>query len=920
MFETDTSLIPDYVAEAAEHLEEMESCLLGLETDPNNTELLSSLFRCFHTIKGAAQFVGLERTSVLSHRAEDLLDLLREGERPLTAAVVDVLIQTKDRLERLLGELDENQREDSEVEDLVTRLVVFIEGGDQEQAAEAATETPAAPEAETAPEASEEEEEPGGAADATAAPAEAEAEAAATEEDDYSEELDQELFGIFQSQMADEIFALQVLFAQLPESDAPGILLADSAAAVERLRAAANYMGYETLVHLYDQWLDAIEFEQGKAVEGGTPEIALLEGYIGRLSARFPHLASQLEDRSRQAEAAQAAAPPAPPAPAVQAEPPAPKPAPKPEVPPPVAAPAPQADSAPLLDALSSALEQSLARAPQWTTEPMDAVFDEMLGVSEDEDDAPPAAKPPPVVAPPPAAAPRPAAKPPSVVAPPAAAAPPPPASKAGAEAKSAPPEASVPPPAPKPEAAPAPAPSQAREAPAPKAVPPGGEEPQAVPGAERALKKSVRVDADKIDTLMNQVGELIVHRSYFNQIFNETRTLQQRFEAAGLSPHEIKAFRTLSYRFSEAIVSLSRTANELQEGVMKVRMLPISQLFNRYPRLIHDLVRNTDKRVRIEMRGEDTELDKMIIEEVSDPLIHIIRNAVDHGFESVEERRRLGKPEGGTLLLEAYHESNHIVIEVSDDGRGIDPARVREKAIEKGLLASEDTARMQPRDLLRLTMAPGFSTAETVTSTSGRGVGMDVVRKNVEKLNGMIDIDSEVGRGTRFRLKIPLTLAIISALQVRVGDNHFTIPLANVEETLRVFEKNTTLIEGIEVIHLRGRTMPIFRLSSLFHIETADHGDDKFFVVVVNTGSEQVGLVVDELMGQDEVVIKPLVDYLQEGSGFSGATIIGDGRISLILDVYELVKMTALRQATFHKELAERRRHQIHRGNAAVH
>jgi two-component system chemotaxis sensor kinase CheA len=297
------------------------------------------------------------------------------------------------------------------------------------------------------------------------------------------------------------------------------------------------------------------------------------------------------------------------------------------------------------------------------------------------------------------------------------------------------------------------------------------------------------------------------------------------------------------------------------------------------------------------------------VVEEISDPLIHIIRNAVDHGFETTAERKAVGKPEHGKLILEAYQESNHIVIEITDDGRGIDPERIKAKALEKGLLTEDDLQRMSNRELLRLTLMGGFSTAEQITKTSGRGVGMDVVKRNIEKLNGTVEVESEPGQQTQVRLKIPLTLAIISALQVRVGTDQITIPLSNVDETLRIYDKDTSTIEGAEVVHLRGRTLPIFRLSNLFSIQGDEHEGGKSFVVIVNTEREQIGLVVDELMGQEEVVIKPLVDYLQEKSGFSGATIVGDGRISLILDISSLVKMTTAKQAKHHQEQAKRRK-----------
>ena len=415
----------------------------------------------------------------------------------------------------------------------------------------------------------------------------------------------------------------------------------------------------------------------------------------------------------------------------------------------------------------------------------------------------------------------------------------------------------------------------------------------------QKKFKQSVRVDADKIDYLMNQVGELVVSRAFFFQLFNDLRFLHQDMkEELDLSQKQLKPLREFSFRLGEATVALGRVSNELQEGVMKVRMLPIAQLFSRYPRLIRDLVHNSHKQVRLKTRGEDTELDKMIIEAISDPLIHIIRNAVDHGFETMEERRRLGKPEAGTLLLEAYHESNHIVIEVTDDGRGIDTRLIRAKALEGGFMSEEDLDRMTERALWRLTMMPEFSTAGQATQTSGRGVGMDVVKKNIEKLNGTIDIESKLGVRTQIRIKSPLTLAIISALLVRVGEELFTIPLTAVEETIRVYGNEITTIEGIEVIHLREKTTPILRLSELFGLRPEHMEDGKNFIVIVNTGNQHVGLVVDALIGQEEVMIKPLPDYLRQKSGFSGATIIGDGHISLILDVYELVNMTIARQS----------------------
>ena len=416
---------------------------------------------------------------------------------------------------------------------------------------------------------------------------------------------------------------------------------------------------------------------------------------------------------------------------------------------------------------------------------------------------------------------------------------------------------------------------------------------------SEQLLKQSIRVDAVKIDDLMNQVGELVVSRAWFSQLFHEMRDLQQNLQHhASLESREMKQVKGLTFRLSEATVALGRVANELQEGVMKVRMLPIAQLFNRYPRLVFDLVRDGNKKVNLDIKGEETELDKMVIEAISDPLIHIIRNAVDHGIETAAERKRLGKPESGTIHLEAYHEGNHVVIEIADDGKGLDVDRIKAKAISGNFASPEELERMPFKELSGLIMQPGFSTAAEITHTSGRGVGMDVVKQNIEKLNGTLEIDSTPGSETRFRIKIPLTLAIIPALLVQVRHELFTIPLSTVEETIRIAPEDLSTIEGVEVMQLRETTLPLVRLANLFNMPTGPSDDDRAFVVVVSTGMKRVGLVVDVLLGQEEVVIKPLEDYLQEKSGFSGATILGDGRISLILDIYELVNISINRQA----------------------
>ncbi len=422
---------------------------------------------------------------------------------------------------------------------------------------------------------------------------------------------------------------------------------------------------------------------------------------------------------------------------------------------------------------------------------------------------------------------------------------------------------------------------------------------------APKVIRQSLRVDANKIDELMNQAGELVFNRAWFSQLFNEMKNMEAYLtDTPGLDKQDIKQVKGLTFKFNEAIVALGRVASELQEGVMKVRMLPISQLYNRYPRLVRDLVHGTDKDVELETLGVDTELDKMIIEEISDPLIHIIRNAVDHGIETVSTRKSLGKPDKGLLRLNAYHEGSFVIVEVFDDGRGIDPETIKAAAMKKGLVPRDELFLMSPKELTELILRPGFSTTEQITRTSGRGVGMDVVKKNLENLNGTIEINSKPGRGTSIRIKIPLTLAVIKALLVRVRDSLFTIPLFTVDETLQIQNDDINSIKGNEVIYLRNSTIPLIRLSKLFRYPTAaPQSDGKIFVVIVSADNRRVGLMVDELRGQEEVVIKPLPDYLQENNGFSGATVLGDGRISLILDVNDLVKLTIGRQAKIRDE-----------------
>ncbi len=409
----------------------------------------------------------------------------------------------------------------------------------------------------------------------------------------------------------------------------------------------------------------------------------------------------------------------------------------------------------------------------------------------------------------------------------------------------------------------------------------------------ELVSKQTLRVDAQKVDNLLNQVGELVVVRAGFSQTADVFREIIREFaELEKLNKQDLKTLRDISYRIAESSVSLGRIANELQEAVMKIRMLPVHHLFQRFPRLVRNYSESLNKKVELKITGSDTELDKRVLEQMADPIVHLLRNAISHGIESPETRLKLGKSEHGTITLAAYHEGNHVIIEVSDDGQGIDVEKLKDVLVEKNIISSADISRLNESEILNSIFLPGVSTAQTVTSTSGRGVGMDIVKENVENLNGSIEVKSKRGEGTKFTIKIPLTVAIIQALLVEVSGQIFTVPLTSVLEITRVFEEEIETIEGFEVIHLRDTTIPLLRLENVLNFDGSGNKSPRTFVVIVSVGNEEVGLIVDSLLGEQEVVIKPLAESLRENRTFSGATILGDGSISLILDVAQLVEM----------------------------
>jgi len=378
---------------------------------------------------------------------------------------------------------------------------------------------------------------------------------------------------------------------------------------------------------------------------------------------------------------------------------------------------------------------------------------------------------------------------------------------------------------------------------------------------------QSVRVSIERLDSMMNLVGELIINKIRLMQLANV---------------HKLTVLE-------ETLASLNRLTNDLQEEIMASRMVPIEQIFNRFPRMVRDIAKKEGKEIDLILEGADIELDRTVLDEVGDPLVHILRNCVDHGIESPDTRKLAGKNPKGTIKLTAMREKNHVVIEATDDGKGMDPQKFRESAVKKGLMSQEEAARLSDTEAINLSFMPGFSTADKITDVSGRGVGMDVVKTKIGGMGGSVRLESIVGKGTKIYLKLPLTVAIIHSLMVKVCKDIYAIPIASVVRDLAIKKKQIKTIKGEEVILIRGEVLPIVRLHKLFGVESNDSED--LLVVVVERGGSNIGLIVDQVIGQQEVIIKNFDNNLLKGiKGFAGATILGDGNVALIIDVVTLL------------------------------
>ncbi|MBR4195289.1 MAG: chemotaxis protein CheA [Synergistaceae bacterium] len=431
------------------------------------------------------------------------------------------------------------------------------------------------------------------------------------------------------------------------------------------------------------------------------------------------------------------------------------------------------------------------------------------------------------------------------------------------AEASAPAPAPSAPAPAPAQASAPTPAPAPAPSAPAPAPAQASAPTPAKKDTAKKG-SQTVRVDIGRLDKLMNLVGELVISRARIERLVQEARLRQ----------------------FDDTLSQLGRISGDIQELVTKLRMVPVSFTFDRFPRLIRDLCKTLNKNVELVLEGEDTELDRTVIDEIGDPMVHLIRNSMDHGIEHPDERKALGKPEKGTLKIAAYQEGSGVVIEVSDDGAGIDPDKVKQKAIERGVITEDRAAIMSDEEAQQLVLLPGFSMAKQITDLSGRGVGMDAVKTKVEALGGQFDLASKKNEGTHVYIRLPLTLAIVLSLLIKVGKETYAISLENVEETIMVRRDDIKTVHGEPTTLLRGEVLSLNILGDILGSEGVEHDRNEYPVVVVKIGKNKIGFIVSELIGQQEIVIKSLGRFLSKIDGITGGTILGDGNVALILDV----------------------------------
>ncbi|MWV12594.1 chemotaxis protein CheA [Pseudomonas sp. R-28-1W-6] len=733
-FDADEEILQDFLVEAGEILELLSEQLVELESRPDDTDLLNAIFRGFHTVKGGAGFLQLNELVECCHIAENVFDILRKGERRVTAELMDVVLQALDAVNEMFSQVRERAAVTPATPELLAALARLAEPESADEQVEAVAEPAPAPVA-------------GG--DIT---------------DSEFEQL------------------LQAIGGPADESPAPAA-------------AASNEITDDEFESLLDQLHGKGKFSE-TAVAAPAPApvaavaaVAQAGGNDEITDDEFEALLDQLHGKGKFVAAEDA------PAPAASV----------------AAAPAAAGDNI--------------------TDDEFEALLDQLHGKGKFDENAVQ------------------------------------PAVAAGAAASVA--VAAAKPAAAKPAPKPVAKPEAVKAVPAPAAA----VAEKAAPAASEA-ETTVRVDTARLDEIMNMVGELVLVRN--------------RLVRLGLNSGD--------EAMAKAVSNLDVVTADLQTSVMKTRMQPIKKVFGRFPRLVRDLARQLKKEINLELVGEETDLDKNLVEALADPLVHLVRNAVDHGIEMPEEREASGKARGGRVVLSAEQEGDHILLSISDDGKGMDPEILRAKAVEKGLMDKDAADRLSETECFNLIFAPGFSTKTEISDVSGRGVGMDVVKTKISQLNGIINVHSVKGQGSKIIIKVPLTLAIMPTLMVMLGNQAFAFPLVNVNEIFHLDLSRTNVVDGQEVVIVRDKALPLFYLKRWLVRGASCEEQREGHVVILTVGSQRIGFVVDQLVGQEEVVIKPLGKMLQGTPGMSGATITGDGRIALILDVPSMLKRYARR------------------------
>lgn len=741
-FDADEEILQDFLVEAGEILELLSEQLVELESRPDDMDLLNAIFRGFHTVKGGAGFLQLNELVECCHIAENVFDILRKGERRVTAELMDVVLQALDSVNEMFSQVRERTEPTPASPELLAALARLAEPESEEDLAGAVEPEPVA-------------------------------EAAAGDDDITDNEFEQLLDAIGEQPAAEAPVA----------SGGDEITDDEFEALLDQLHGKGKFAGPAEEVAA-----PAAQPAAAAPAAGAGDEIT---------DDEFEALLDQLHGKGKFAGPAEEAA---------------------------------------LIVKPAAAAPAQAAGGDDITDDEFEALLDQLHGKGKFTGPAEEAVAP--VAAKPAAAAPAPKAPP-----------------KKAEPAK----------PAAKPAAKPEPV-KPAVAAPAPAA---GG------PAAASEAETTVRVDTARLDEIMNMVGELVLVRN--------------RLVRLGLNSGD--------EAMAKAVSNLDVVTADLQTSVMKTRMQPIKKVFGRFPRLVRDLARQLKKEINLELVGEETDLDKNLVEALADPLVHLVRNAVDHGIEMPEEREAAGKARSGRVVLSAEQEGDHILLSISDDGKGMDAEILRAKAVEKGLMDKDAADRLSETECFNLIFAPGFSTKTEISDVSGRGVGMDVVKTKISQLNGIIDVHSAKGQGSKIIIKVPLTLAIMPTLMVMLGNQAFAFPLVNVNEIFHLDLSRTNVVDGQEVVIVRDKALPLFYLKRwLVSGASFDEQQREGHVVILTVGSQRIGFVVDQLVGQEEVVIKPLGKMLQGTPGMSGATITGDGRIALILDVPSMLKRYARR------------------------